>query len=86
MGTIELPITNPPSHKPLQEVDDMKMSCQDCCNYVSDKTRLDYTACKALIYAMIYGLHVMGVCKQFSLTMYDVVDIRTAFDDWTEGR
>ena len=57
-----------------------------CIDYIAEKTGLDRWACKGLIYAMLYGGPVIGMCKGSKLCMEDVVAIRCAFDDYIEGR
>lgn len=53
---------------------------------IADETGIDRNACKALVYAMIYGGPVPHVCKSFGLDMMKIVEIRTTFDDIMEGR
>ena len=58
----------------------------ECFDFITAKTGQDRGACKCLIYALLYGGYVIEMCKQNGLTLVDVVDIRTAFDDFIEGR
>lgn len=57
-----------------------------CMDYVANKTGLDRAACKSLIYAMIYGGPVIGVCKYNKLDLDSIIAIRMAFDDFIEGK
>ena len=57
-----------------------------CMDYISLKTGIDRHACKCLIYAMLYGGPVIGMCKVNKICLEEVVAIRCAFDDYIEGR
>ncbi len=58
----------------------------ECWDYIVARTGYERHICKGLIYSMLYGLHVIDICKRSSLTMYEVTRIRMAFDDFIEGR
>ena len=55
----------------------------DLWTFISNDTEIDRDICKAVIYQILFGLHVVKYAIKRGLSVDDVVAIRLAFDQYT---